>query len=88
MSKTIWKFPLKTTDEQVVEMPSGAEILSVQTQYGEPCVWAMVDPTHKRVAKVFHIFGTGHRIPEANRKFIGTYQLEGGALVFHLFEVL
>ncbi len=88
MSKTIWKFPLKTVDEQVVEMPLGAEILSVQTQFEQPCIWAMVDPANKDVKRVFHIFGTGHHIVEADRRFIGTYQLKSGSFVFHLFEVL
>ncbi len=85
---TIWKFQLKTTDEQTVEMPANAEILSVQTQSGIPCIWAMVNPKNEKVSRVFHIFGTGHAIPKADRKFIGTYQPEGGVFVFHLFEVL
>jgi hypothetical protein len=88
MNSTIWKFPLKTTDEQTVEFPEGAEILSVQAQDNTPCVWALVNPKGKKMPKTFHIFGTGHNVPPAERKFIGTYQLHGGALVFHLFEAL
>ena len=88
MNHTIWKFSLETTDEQTVEMPAKAEILSVQTQSEIPCIWAMVNPENKKVKRVFHIFGTGHCVPNADRKFVGTYLLQGGVLVFHVFEVL
>lgn len=30
--KTIWKYPLKVTDEQDVKMPKNAEIISVQNK--------------------------------------------------------
>jgi hypothetical protein len=86
--KTIWKFPFKTTDILNISMPEGAEILSVQTQYEQPCMWALVDPGAKKVTRKFQIFGTGHPVndPET-KKFIATYQEEGGALIFHIFEV-
>ncbi len=34
--KSIWKFTLETTDEQVVTIPGDAEILCVQQQFDEP----------------------------------------------------
>lgn len=88
--KTIWKFPLQTTDQQSLEMPESAEILSVQVQGETPCLWALVDPQAIRLTRVFETFGTGHPVPvdagHIRRKFIGTYQLLSGALVFHVFE--
>lgn len=33
--KTIWKFPLAVTDSQRIGMPSGAEILTVQSKTRE-----------------------------------------------------
>jgi hypothetical protein len=88
MNNTIWKIALENIDEQTIEMPANAEILSAQMQSETLCIWAMVNPRNEKVKRIFHIFGTGHSIPEAKRKFIGTYQLYEGALVFHLFEVL
>jgi hypothetical protein len=88
MSKTIWKFQLETTDIQQIEMPADAEILTIQTQDDKPCIWALVsaDAPIRKVA--FEIFGTGHPVPKnGKRKYIGTYQLSGGALVFHCFEL-
>lgn len=87
--KTIWKFELETTDRQKVEMPIGAKILTVQTQNETPCLWALVNPERKeRKERYFEVFGTGHKIPlDLSREYIGTYQLKGGSLVFHVFEI-
>lgn len=89
MSKSIWKFPLEITDVQQIEMPADAEILTIQTQDGQPCIWALVSLNAPKKKVAFEIFGTGHPVPEnAKRRYVGTYQLSGGALVFHCFELL
>jgi hypothetical protein len=89
MKKTIWKYEL-TPDKLSIEMPKDAEILSVQMQNDIPCVWALVNPENKVKEKVIEIFGTGHEMycDGISRKFIGTFQMHGGLLVFHLFERL
>lgn len=86
--KTIWKYKLETTDEQQILMPVAAEILTVQIQDGEPHLWVMVDDsTIEKEKRYIEIFGTGNPIiSNGPRKYIGTYQLRGGALVFHVFE--
>ena len=85
--KTIWKFGFDIEDQITIKMPKGAEILSVQTQNGGPQLWALVDdaaiPSEPRR---FELYGTGHPFREGEQKFIGTFQLHGGSLVFHLFE--
>ena len=87
--KSIWKFPVDAVDLFGVEMPEGAEILSVQVQRGTPCVWAMVDPGRKKETRNFVVYGTGHPVSNSGaKKFIGTFQLGGGDLVFHLFELI
>jgi hypothetical protein len=86
--KTIWKFPFKTTDLVSISMPEGAEILSVQTQYEQPCMWALVDPEAKKVTRKFETFGAGDPVNDPETKnFIATYQQKGGAMIFHIFEV-
>ena len=89
MNKTIWKFELETTDNQTIEMPVNAEILTVQTQNETPCMWALVDPTEKKEKRFIEVFGTGHDVHYdmgVSRNYLGTYQLHGGSLVFHVFE--
>ncbi len=88
--KTIWKFELETTDQQTLKMPNGAEILTVQIQHGVPCLWAMIYSDEPLEDRIIEINGTGNpvRDPCQMRKYIGTYQLQGGAFIGHVFERL
>lgn len=86
--KTIWKYPLEITDEQVVEMPQGANILSVQSQGSQLCLWAIVFPNRASMReRTITIYGTGHAMrTDCEEKFLATVQQDGGALVWHVFE--
>ncbi len=90
MRRTIWKFPLYVTDAQTIPVPQGAKFLAVQVQAGEPCLWAMVNPDAPKVPVEIRIHGTGHALPDdsTHYDYIGTFQLDSGALVFHVFRVL
>ena len=95
--QTIWKYTLEVTDEQTVQLPEGAQILSIQPQGpfgegggGEVELWALVDPeTPIMIDRIIHIHGTGHPIKDEDIDLlthISTFQLMGGQLVFHAFE--
>jgi len=85
--KTIWKFPFKVQDRFELEMPGGAQILDVQVQHGQPCIWAVVDTEVPSVKRRFVIVGTGHSMSHylTGWPHVGTFQEAGGALVWHLF---
>lgn len=88
--QTIWKFPVPTTGEgAVLEMPQHAEILTVQTQgkAERPELWALVDPSADTELRTFRTYGTGHPIDDEAGRYVATYQLHGGGLIFHVFEV-
>lgn len=84
--KKIFKYTLQAETEQVVRMPSNAQILSAQIQNNKICIWALLfdteaEPKDRRI----FIFGTGHEInPCIAIEFIDTVQING--LVFHIFE--
>lgn len=87
MLHSIYKYPVRVTDINKVEMPKGAKVLSVQMQRGVPCIWALVDPAAEMETRMFFMFGTGHPVEYAEGlRFIGTFQLVDRELVFHLFE--
>lgn len=89
--KTIHKYPVEILDRSIIEMPVGAEILSVHTQGGKPMVWAIVDSEANVEQRYMELFGTGHPIPVdigIDRKFIGTFLIGNDSHVFHLFERL
>lgn len=91
--EVIWKFSLQVTDRQTVTMPVGANILSVQDQSGGLQMWAIVNPDAEREQRVIEIVGTGNPMPDVDKEdlarfHIATVQVRGGALVWHVFELL
>jgi len=85
----VWKYPLPQHDEEFsVEMPEGAEVLTVRLQGGNPMLWARVKPSAPLTRRRFRWTGTGHPIDPNAGKYIGTLMLAGGRLVFHIFEVI
>lgn len=89
MKKTIWKFPLEIADMQLIKMPLGSKILTVQVQREKLCLWALVNPhpqLRKESRKIL-IYGTGYDIVKSKRiKYINTCQLHNGFFVGHVFE--
>lgn len=89
MSKTIWKFDIPFQDEFTLQMPMGAELLTIQTQHNFPKIWAIVEPNATVDNRTFRTIGTGHFMPEGKIGiYIGTYQIHQGDLVFHVFEIV
>jgi len=83
----IWKTAPEVTDRQVVELPEGAKLLSVQMQHGRPCLWALVNELAKIEKIVVAIYGTGNPMPEDPGVYISTFQIPEHGLVFHAFEI-
>ena len=86
--KEIYKYPLEITDTQFVELSLGAEILTVQMQGNQLCLWAMVNTLPEAIKKnrCIEIIGTGNPVPTGDLKYISTFQMVGGGLIFHVFE--
>lgn len=81
----VYKYPLPLGDWVSVTMPVGAVPLCVQTQHEVPCLWARVTIGAPPVSHHFRIAGTGHDLGQNVGKHVGSFQLDGGALVFHVF---
>jgi hypothetical protein len=86
MARTIWKFPLSVTDHQVIEMPSDAICLSVAVQAGVVCLWVEVDPATEPKKRLIRIYGTGHPMSEFPGRYLNSFMLMGGDLVFHAYD--
>ena len=88
MDKQIWKFKLPF-DSTKIDMPFGADILTVQVQNEQAYIWAMVNPLNSLKPRYFQTFSTGENIKsnaDNKNQYIGTYQLEDGLFVYHVFE--
>jgi hypothetical protein len=85
MGSVVWKKALLALDVQEIEVPDGAEILTAREQLGQLCIWFRCDPNAKLVMRQIAICGTGHSSP-SNGRYVGTGFMNGGDLVFHVFE--
>ena len=84
--ETIFKYVLNAANVQMIEMPEGATVLTLQVQHESPCVWVKVDPDAPAVKRRFVTYGTGHPCDDGPAKhYVGTYQVRDGALVYHVF---
>lgn len=85
----VWKFTVKPETDFAIEMPVGAQILTVQMNGSKPMFWALVKPSNLTEVRRFSCYGTGHAIERLDDlKYIGTFQMDITAMimVFHLFE--
>lgn len=87
MHRTIFKYPVSQLFD--IDIPKDAEILVVQAQRGKPEMWVLLDSDASTIKRKFIMIGTGHPMKDTYNKesYIGTFQMFGGDLVFHLFEV-
>lgn len=86
MNKVIWKYELEIADMQTFFMPEDAQILSVQYQDGQLCMWALVDSYASKEEVRISVVGTGYIFKHGDRDvYIGTVQ--DGKHVRHVFKL-
>ena len=85
--RTVYKYELIIDDYIEISTHRGAETLTVQMQENTICLWMLVDPSLPEEKRTFRMAGTGHPISESRLKYVGTFQLLNGKLIFHLFEL-
>ena len=86
--KQIRKYSLLNKNDKQFVMPKGSEILTVQRQKDDICVWALVDLEEEvLVSRSFIIYGTGENINENfQHSYLATVQFDG--YVYHVFELI
>ena len=65
MGAAIWKFEVPLEDFSRVDLPCGAQILSVQVQDGTPKMWALVPDTEAEVLELLALDGCIDAIKDA-----------------------
>lgn len=81
-TRVIWKFQLSLSGDPI-EMPEGAEIVFVGQQFGDPMVWAIVDPNAKTVDRMLVVRGTGWEW-SSDERYLGSVQIP--PFVWHVFD--
>jgi len=85
----IFKYTLEVLEVQRLDIPKGSKLLSVEEQYGNIVLYALVDDTQGGLDS-FEIFvkRTGYPADDIeNYKFLGTVKLSEGKLMFHVFYI-
>lgn len=83
----IFKYELQPKVIQEIDIHADAMILHVHEQFGAMCLWAAVNPDAPVVKKKFAVIPTGRvDIELAEMDYIGTVHMQGGSLVFHVFQ--
>lgn len=77
-------------NETKLSLPFGAQVLRVEIQNNEVCLWALVDQNPNSFQqRSFAFFGTGQKIPPGNNMvFINTFFTDEKTFVYHAFEIL
>ncbi len=76
----------------IIDLPADAQILDVQIQHEDEGaqMWCLLDPDSPKIERRFVTYETGHsiEIPQENLKYRGTFQLNGGSWIYHIFEII
>jgi hypothetical protein len=92
--KTIYKYTL-TLKPNILNIPKGAVFLCVGIQHrkgleGQPNIsaqiWFLVDPSMPTESRVIDVYGTGEAMPDNPGQYLGTFLVDDGRFVWHVFE--
>jgi hypothetical protein len=85
----VFKYGFNISDEVVLEMPQGAILLTVAQQGMQRHalqLWAQVTPDNPLVKRKLRVYGTGHPMVHMPGAYITSVQMNGGMLVWHIFD--
>ena len=84
----IWKYELsRASMSTTISTPTNSKILTVQVQKGVPVVWVLCSEELSEEDHEIVIYKTGHSVPDEPGRYIGTFQMCDGLVIFHAFEV-
>lgn len=84
--KRVFKYNLVASDHQVIELPKGAQILTVNNQYDHMVLYAEVDDTNVELKPIdIYIYGTGAPMDRRATLYLGTVLMFYGDAVFHIY---
>ena len=84
---TIHKYRLEIANQQRVTMRKGAKVLCVHNNPSGPCIWALVDTDEPMEKRTFFILETGKPCVWNADTYVGTFDMLGGRIVYHVFDL-
>lgn len=87
MARCIYKY--KISEIGTTLLPKDAEVLHVDYQMGNFCVWVTTDPANQDMVETkIQIVPTGGEVPASGfAEYLGTVLTDGGRFVWHIFKL-
>jgi len=84
----IYKCEIPIEKKFTLNLPESAKVLKVDTQFGKPQMWILHNQSHTLIRRHFALITTGEEFDYIGRKlfYIGTFMLDDGMFVGHIFE--
>lgn len=83
----IYKYQIDPTGiDFLISVDEGATLLSIQTQNNIAVMWFQIDTSKPLVLRTFTVKLTGFEFDGTNLIYCGTFQLDNGEFVGHLYE--
>lgn len=87
--KKIYKYQLKFININELKLPKDYTVLSMQMQGGQLSLWIIFDLKNENnlIDTTIGMFATGELIKPTLDAYLGTFQLNNGAAIFHVFTL-
>lgn len=69
-------------------LPLKCNVISIQVQGNKLCAWAEVDEDNTETEERFIAIHTGMVPPKEGAKYAGTYLLDNGSYVLHVYDMI
>jgi len=88
---TIHKYPLKLTNDQIIDLPVLHEVLTAGYDGNNNlCIWVQVEAYDYVVPIHFHVIGTGNAMPDHKVDYINTvrdrFTSPDTVFIWHVFK--
>jgi hypothetical protein len=70
----------------LVQVPAGAEVLSVQAKEGQPYICFLGESSAPRVPRRFRVVRSSQWLPRRLEHYVGSCAVEDSARLLHVFE--
>lgn len=88
--KMVKHFALEIEPAQSIQVPFNSEVLRLDTWFGKPTLYFLIDTSYTTLKRTFHIFDEEKEIPARfNRtNYVGSfeYKIDIGPRMLHVFE--
>jgi len=85
-NETVHKFEFDDHGIASLDIPADARVVHVAEQDGHARLWIRLKALAPRVPRRFMMIGTGWSNVQPHWPHVGSIMLQGGAIVFHIFE--